>query len=99
MKNEIKSYLKTIQKIKNKYLQDGIEIIGVFGSYAKNNYDKYSDIDIVYKINYPIFFSKYKDGFSQILRLEDIKKELSNELKKKVDFVPFKKNFKEIIYV
>jgi len=91
---------KQLKELKQKFLKDGIEIIGIFGSIAKNKNDEFSDIDIAYKINYNIFFKKYKDGFSQILKLEEIKKILENNFHKKVDFILFNdKISKDIKYV
>ncbi len=87
-----------LKELKQKYLKDGIEIVGVFGSYAKKENDEFSDIDIAYKLK-PLFFEKYKDGFSQIIKIDDVKNEIQKELKRKVDFVPFSKKFEEIEYV
>jgi predicted nucleotidyltransferase len=96
----MEKYLDCIKELMNQYQKDGIEIIGLFGSVARGDDDIGSDIDIAYKINYDKFFSIYKDGFSQILRLEEIKEELQKRLHKKVDFVPFNEKMKdEMIYV
>ncbi len=93
-----KEILKILRNIKKRYEEEGIEIYALFGSYAKNSFDKFSDIDIAYKIDYQKFSQKYKDGFSKLLRLQEIKEELEKVLQKKVDFVPFK-NFEESIRV
>ena len=91
---------KKLKKLKQKFLNDGIEIIGIFGSVAKNKNDEFSDIDIAYKIHYDTFFKKYKDGFSQILKLQEIKDILQNSFHKKVDFLPFNEKIaKEMKYV
>ena len=84
---ELTTKLKQKSKL---YKDEGIEIVGIFGNYARGDYDEYSDVDIAYKIDYDKFFTKYKDGFSQILRLDDIRKELEKLLGKKVDFIPYK---------
>jgi predicted nucleotidyltransferase len=84
--------LNILSNLKKHYQKEGMEIVGVFGSYAQKNSDRFSDIDIAYEIDYDKFFSIYKDGFSQILRIEDIKKELEEKLKNRVDFVPFTQN-------
>ena len=84
--------MEFVKKLKEKsklYQDEGIKIVGIFGSYARGDYDEYSDVDIAYKIDYDKFFTKYKDGFSQILRLDDIRKELEKFLGKKVDFIPY----------
>jgi len=97
-KEEILSKLKKLKPI---YQKEGLILLGLFGSYAKNTQTKYSDIDIAYKLDYDKFSQKYKDGFSKILRIDDIKEELQKVFKIKIDFVPDnnKSLLKDIIYV
>ena len=97
-KEEILNKLKELKPI---YQQEGLEIVGLFGSYAKDNETEYSDIDIAYKLNYEEFSKKYVGGFSKLLRIDSIKDELKSIFKKEVDFVPDsnKKILKDIIYV
>jgi len=97
-KNEI---LLKLKEIKPSYEKEGLIIVGLFGSYSKNLQNKFSDIDIVYKLDYNKFSEKYKDGFSKILRIDDIKKELQNIFKIKIDFIPDnnKSILKDISYV
>lgn len=79
--------LNKLKELKPIYQSEGIEIIGLFGSYADNNQNEYSDIDIAYNLNYNKFSEKYVDGFSKILRIDDIRNELQSVFKTKVDFV------------
>lgn len=97
-KEEILSKLK---ELKPMYEKEGIIIVGLFGSYAKNRQTQYSDIDIAYKLDYDKFSQKYKDGFSKLLRIDDIKNELYEIFKIKVDFVSDnnKSILKDIAYV
>lgn len=97
-KEEILNKLKELKPI---YQQEGLEIVGLFGSYAKDNQTEYSDIDIAYKLNYEEFSKKYVGGFSKLLRIDSIKDELKSIFKKEIDFVPDsnKKILKDIIYV
>lgn len=97
-KEEILNKLKELKPI---YQQEGLEIVGLFGSYAKDNETQYSDIDIAYKLNYEEFSKKYVGGFSKLLRIDSIKNELKSIFKKEIDFVPDsnKKILKDIIYV
>ena len=89
-----------LKNLKQKFIKDGIEIVGFFGSFAKNKNDEFSDIDIAYKIDYDLFFKKYQDGFSQILKLQEMKNILQNTFHKKVDFIPLNDKIKkEIINV
>jgi len=84
-KSEILTKLKNI---KTKYESEGVKLLGLFGSYSKDEADEFSDIDILYSLDYEKFSKKYKDGFSKLLRLEDIKSELEKLFGKKVDLVP-----------
>lgn len=97
-KNDIVSKLK---ELKPKYAQDGLILLGLFGSYARDNQNNFSDIDIAYKLDYDKFSQKYKDGFSKLLRIDDIKSELQQTFKTKIDFVPDsnKELLKDIVYV
>ena len=107
MKNTIQNIISLISDKKKKYLQEGFEIVGIFGSYARGNENKYSDVDIVYKLDYTTFDKQFKGGFSKLLRIEEIKDELQKLLHLKVDLVSlnpdnvrFIKNIgKDILYV
>lgn len=96
-----------VQAIKPRFEADGIYLLGLFGSYAKGQEDRFSDIDIAYKIDHRLFSKKYNDGFGKLLRLEDVKKTLEKALHKQIDLVSLdSKNrsfidqvMKEIIYV
>ncbi len=93
--------LNKLKELKPIYQNEGLEILGVFGSYAKDENTKYSDIDIAYKLDYEKFSKKYIGGFSKLLRINEIKEELQSILKNEVDFVPDsnKKIMKDLIYV
>jgi predicted nucleotidyltransferase len=97
-KDEIITILK---KLKPQYKKDGLDIIGIFGSVAREENNNFSDVDIVYNLNYEKFSQNYKDGFSKLLRIEDIKEELQKALQNKIDFIPDtnQKILKDIIYV
>ncbi len=87
MKQTLHSITSQIGKIKNKYQNEGFEIVGIFGSYAHGNADKFSDVDIAYSVDYSRFNQKFKGGFAKILRIEEIKEELQRLLHLKVDLV------------
>ena len=80
--------VSTLKELKPTYQEEGLILIGIFGSYAKGTQTKFSDIDIAYKLDYEKFSTKYKDGFSKLLRIEDIKKELQTLFKTPIDLVP-----------
>jgi len=66
--------LNYLSSIKNKYLEEGLIIKALFGSYSRNEADAYSDIDILVEAT-PKFAEKY--GFGAIAKLRDIQKEIS----------------------
>jgi len=80
--------LQTLTEAKKQYQDEGFILLGLFGSYAKDTADRYSDIDLAYRIEYDKFSQKYKDGFSKLLRIDEIRKELEHTLHTKVDLVP-----------
>lgn len=61
-------------KAKDYYSKEGFNILGIFGSYARGEETKDSDIDILYELNEK-FIIKY-DGFLAFSRLSKIKEEL-----------------------
>ena len=107
MKHTIQSITAHIKSIKNKYKNEGFEIVGIFGSYSRGTANKYSDVDIAYTIDYETFNQKFKGGFSKLLRIEEIQKELQKLLHLKVDLISlngnnetFQTNIKEdMLYV
>ena len=98
MKNEFKKNIKIINKYFD-FIQDtyNVKKIGVFGSVARGQQKRRSDIDILIELSKPI-------GFFDFLELEIF---LSKILKRKVDIVTknalkplIKKDIlKEVIYV
>jgi predicted nucleotidyltransferase len=72
-----------IRKVKVQYLAEGFSILGIFGSFARDEADEYSDLDILYE-----FQEHYYDlypGWSAYARLEEIKDELTVILGRRVD--------------
>ena len=76
------SILHNLKQIKPKYAKEGFIIEGLFGSYARDEADEKSDIDILIHTE-PTFTKRY--GFASIARLNEIKEELSAYLKTPVD--------------
>lgn len=99
--------LNTIKEIASSENRDGFEIVGLFGSFAKDTATEFSDVDIAYQIDHKQFSKKYMDGFSKLLKLDEIKKKLQSKLHKKVDFISLNSTntslnqniLKDIIYV
>ncbi len=97
-KSEILSKLKELKPV---YEKEGLILLGLFGSYAKNTQTKFSDIDVAYSLDYDKFSLKYKGGFAKLLRIDDIKKELQSIFKTPIDLVPDSNKFilKDLINV
>lgn len=95
--------LKILQK---KYTQVGFLLIGVFGSYARNDATNKSDLDILYDIDTK--FITMFTGWNAINKLEEIKNDIKKSLHiAKVDLASADNNSqvfqamikKELIYV
>jgi len=107
MKQTLKNIITQMTELKQQHSSEGFELVGIFGSYARGSADVYSDVDVAYRLDYDVFDSQFKGGFSKLLRIEEIKKELENRLQLKVDLVPlnsansrFRNNIsKDILYV
>jgi predicted nucleotidyltransferase len=87
MKNRIQNILLLISDRKQKYINEGFELVGIFGSYAKGNADRYSDIDIAYSLDRDTFDKQFKGGFAKLLRIKEIQKELEQLLHLQVDLI------------
>jgi len=103
----LENILPAIKEMKKEYTKEGIELLGIFGSFARSEEDAYSDIDIAYELDFPLFDKSYHDGFSKLLRLQTIREEIEEKLHKKVDLLSLKnandviksRILKEMIYV
>ncbi|MHA1540697.1 MAG: nucleotidyltransferase family protein [Alphaproteobacteria bacterium] len=83
MKKELAEKLKKINISMKKH---GFIIEGFFGSHARGDAKKTSDLDLLYSIN-NVFLSQNK-GFAYFQKLEEIKSILSKKLKKEIDLAP-----------
>jgi uncharacterized protein len=73
-KNELKDHLKTI------LLNNDVIRASFFGSYARNDYNENSDLDILIE---------FKDGNKSLFDLIGIKQEIEEKLKLKVDLLTY----------
>ena len=78
--------IKRIRTVNEKYQREGFLISSLFGSYARDEADEYSDIDLTYTINHDKFFKD--DAFAKLDKIDLIKKELSAIFHKKIDLIP-----------
>lgn len=93
-KDEILAKLK---ELKPHYAQEGFEIVGLFGSYARGEADENSDIDILYDLEAQKFCALHP-GFRGFGRLKELKDELKTIFSKNVDLATINsqsKTFKE----
>ena len=96
-KRDILNYLKSNQK----YYQDkfGIQFIGVFGSFAKDEANDASDIDILYRIEkgkklsifkYLTLIKDLEDFFHKkidLVRDETLKPQIKNAIQRDIHYV------------
>ncbi len=75
--------IEKIRQQKVSLLQEGFEIIGVFGSFARGEEDTRSDLDLLYDIR-PEFLKHHK-GFEAFARINAIRKQLQKALGRQID--------------
>jgi len=98
--------LQKLKELKPEYQNEGLEILGLIGSYAKDEATKESDIDILYQLDAKKFYELH-DGFKYFSRPMDIKRELEVVFHKDVDISTINQNneifvkyaLKDVIYV
>lgn len=76
--------LDKIKELKPFYEKEGLILLGLFGSYANNEANEKSDIDILYEIKIEKFSEK-DPGFTAFSRLKNIKDELKEVFKTEID--------------
>jgi predicted nucleotidyltransferase len=82
-----KQVLEKLKQLKPKLHDEGFELIGIFGSFARNEEKPTSDIDILYQIKDTKEYLKKYSGWDSITHIVEIKDFLKKELQKEVDFV------------
>jgi uncharacterized protein len=75
--------LQKVKHLKQRYLDEGFILLGIFGSYARDEHSVGSDLDLLYELN-DKFYSTYK-GWEACYRIQSIKAELELEFQMKVD--------------
>jgi len=78
-----KTVYDKVKSLKTRFEKEGFIILGIFGSYVRNEQTDASDIDILYDID-DRFLKKYI-GWDAVLRLEEIKSEIEKFLNIKAD--------------
>lgn len=83
----INEITQKLNLLKPQLKKEGISLIGIFGSYARGDYNSSSDVDILYKIdNVKEFYFKNR-GFNSFTKLTELKEFIEKELNKSIDFV------------
>jgi len=77
--------LSTLKTLQPHYKKEGLLLLGIFGSYARDEESETSDIDILIETT-PEFLKTYK-GFKAFAKLDEIKYELEQVFEKKIDLV------------
>ena len=76
--------LTKLKELKPKYEKEGLILLGLFGSYARDEANSDSDIDILYDLNEKEFFSLYP-GFKTFNKLTQFKNELESIFHNSID--------------
>jgi len=85
MKPNLDFIKKEIGKLNEVYESKGFKIVSIFGSYARESADIFSDIDLTYRIDHDIFYKD--DAFLKLQEIEKIKKRLESIFKRRVDLI------------
>lgn len=73
-----------LPELQQRYRLEGFHIRGIFGSFARGDFDEFSDIDLAYELDRETFL-KQNPGFHAASRLADIAVELRSAFGRKVD--------------
>lgn len=79
--------LNKLLELKPILKNEGFTIVGIFGSYARGDYQNQSDIDILYTLTDPRKFTKINGGFGAFTKIKETKEFLAKEFGKNIDFV------------
>ena len=79
------SILLKLKEINPSYEKDGVKLLGLFGSYSRDEANENSDIDILIETT-PLFLKKYQ-GLKAYVKLDEIKNDLKKVFNKNIDIV------------
>jgi len=82
---EKKYILDNLKELQPLYAKSGVNLLGLFGSYARDEANEESDIDILIETT-PRFLQNFQ-GFKAHLKLDELKEVLSLKFNKPVDIV------------
>ena len=81
--------LQTIRVFNREYEKTGLRLMGLFGSYARDEATDFSDIDIAYRIDHTKFYPD--NAFKKLEAIQEIREKLERAFERKVDLVPYPK--------
>lgn len=84
MMSNQENILNYLKKIKPELRKKGIDKLGLFGSYAKNKADIFSDIDITIECD-DDFVQKNGGGLKAIILVDKLRQDISKYFKLQVD--------------
>jgi predicted nucleotidyltransferase len=79
------SILAKLKELNPSYEKEGVKLLGLFGSYSRNDANENSDIDILIETT-PLFLEKYR-GLKAYVKLDEIKSDLEKAFHKNIDIV------------
>ncbi len=85
LKNSSININSTLKELKPIFEKDNVKLLGLFGSYARNEAKEDSDIDILIETT-PIFLENNR-GFSAFSKLDELRKILKESFGKDIDIV------------
>jgi len=77
--------LLKLKELKPTFQKSEVRLLGLFGSYSRDEANENSDIDILIETT-PEFLTKYQ-GFKAHLKLDELKELLRETFNKEIDFV------------
>jgi len=77
--------LATLKELQPMFKKEHVNLLGLFGSYSRDEAKEDSDIDILIETT-PEFLAKYK-GWDAFVKLDELRDILKNSLGKDIDIV------------
>jgi predicted nucleotidyltransferase len=75
--------LRQLVQLRDQFLNEGFEILGYFGSRAREDYSGDSDLDILYRLHDPFYANN--PGWEAVGRIEEIRGAISSALELDID--------------
>jgi predicted nucleotidyltransferase len=75
--------LRQLRQLRDQFLNEGFEILGYFGSRAREDYSGDSDLDILYSLHDPFYTNN--PGWEAVGRIEEIREAISSALDLDID--------------